>query len=60
MKKPIINYKNLKLSNITSPEYNHILLLLGWVFYFVFFYLLYKLDFHALFYNKLNFQNKLV
>ena len=39
MKKPIINYKNLKLSNITSPEYNHILLLLGWVFYFVFFFL---------------------
>ena len=39
MKKPIVNYKNLKLSNITSPEYNHILLLLGWVFYFIFFFL---------------------
>lgn len=39
MKKPIVNYKNLKLSNITSPEYNHILLLLGWVFYFILFFL---------------------
>jgi hypothetical protein len=39
MKTPVVNYKNLKLSNITSPEYKHLLLLLGWIIYFIFYFL---------------------
>ncbi len=35
MKKPVVDYRNLKLSNITSKEYRHLLLLLGWVFYLI-------------------------
>ena len=34
MKKPMVDYRHLRLSNITSPEYRHLLLLLGWVGYF--------------------------
>lgn len=34
MKKPVVDYKKLRFSNITSPEYRHLLLLLGWVAYF--------------------------
>ena len=34
MKRPVVDYRKLRLSNITSHEYRHVLLLLGWVFYF--------------------------
>lgn len=35
--KPIIDYKNLRLNNINTPEYRHVLMLLFWVGYaFVF------------------------
>lgn len=34
MKKPVIDYRKLRLSNATSPEFRHIFLLLGWVGYF--------------------------
>lgn len=34
MKKPVVDYRKLRLSNITSKEYRHLLLLLGWVVYF--------------------------
>ena len=34
MKTPVINYKKLQLSNITSTEYRHLLLLIGWPVYF--------------------------
>ncbi len=34
MKKPVIDYKKLRLSNITSKEYRHLLLLIGWLVYF--------------------------
>ncbi len=34
MKKPVVDYRNLRFSNITSPQYRHLLLLLGWVVYF--------------------------
>ncbi len=39
MKKSVVNYKDLRLSNITSPEYSHLLYLLGWVFYFIMYFL---------------------
>lgn len=39
MKKPVIDYRKLRLSNITTPEYSHLLLLLGWVVYFLFYFL---------------------
>ncbi len=35
MRKPVVDYRKLRLSNITSPEYSHLLLLLGWVGYFI-------------------------
>ena len=34
MRKPVVDYKNFRFSKITSPEYNHLLYLLGWVGYF--------------------------
>lgn len=39
MKKSVVNYKALRFSNLTSPEYNHLLYLLGWVFYFTMYFL---------------------
>lgn len=35
MKKPVVDYHKLRLNNITTPEYSHLLLLLGWVGYFI-------------------------
>ena len=34
MKPPVVNYRNLRLNNICTPQYSHLLLLLGWVGYF--------------------------
>lgn len=34
MKKPVVDYRKLRLSNATDPEFRHIFLLLGWVVYF--------------------------
>lgn len=34
MRKPVVDYRKLRISNITSPQYRHLLLLLGWVVYF--------------------------
>lgn len=34
MKKPVVDYRKLRLKNLTSPQYKHLLLLLGWVGYF--------------------------
>ena len=39
MKKPVVNYREFKFSKINTPEYSHLKLLLGWVFYFVFYFL---------------------
>ena len=39
MKKPIVDYRRLRPSNITSPEFHHLLWLLGWVGYFVLYFL---------------------
>ncbi len=39
MRRPVVDYKNLRLNNITSREYRHLLLLLGWVGYFIMYFL---------------------
>ena len=39
MKQPVVDYKNLRLSNITGPEYRHVLLLAGWLGYFSLYFL---------------------
>lgn len=39
MKKPVVDYKNFRLSKINTPEYSHLKLLLGWVGYFVLYFL---------------------
>lgn len=39
MRKPVVDYRKLRLSNITSPQYRHLLLLLGWVIYFALYFL---------------------
>lgn len=35
MKKPTVDYRNFRLSKINSTEFSHLKLLLGWVVYFV-------------------------
>ena len=39
MKKPVVDYRALRFSNLTSPQYRHLLLLLGWVVYFALYFL---------------------
>ncbi len=39
MKKPVVNYRDLRFSNLCSPQYSHLLLLLGWVGYFILYFL---------------------
>jgi len=39
MKQPVIDYRKLRLSNLRSPEFSHLLLLLGWVGYFILYFL---------------------
>ena len=39
MKKPIVDYRQLRLSNINSPQFAHLKLLLGWVGYFILYFL---------------------
>ncbi len=39
MKRPAMDYRQLRLSNLTSPRYRHVLLLLGWVAYIPLFFL---------------------
>ncbi len=39
MKQPVVNYRRLRLSNITSPEYRHTLLLGGWIVYFALYFI---------------------
>lgn len=34
-----VHYRNLRIRNITSPQYRHLLLLLGWIPYFIGFFL---------------------
>lgn len=39
MRTPTVDYRNLRLNNINTPEYKHLLLLLGWVGYFILYFL---------------------
>lgn len=34
MKKPVVDYRKFRLSKLRTPEFSHLLLLLGWVVYF--------------------------
>ena len=34
MRKPVVDYKQFRLSKLRDPQYSHLLLLLGWVVYF--------------------------
>jgi len=35
MRKPVVSYKNFRLSKLRDPEYSHLLWLLGWIGYFI-------------------------
>ena len=39
MRKPVVNYKNFRLSKIGNPEYNHLIYLGAWFIYFAMYYL---------------------
>ena len=39
MRKPVVDYRKLRPNNITSPQYRHLLLLLGWLAYFALYFL---------------------
>lgn len=39
MKKPVVDYRTFRFSKLTSPEFYHLLYLLGWVGYFVLYFL---------------------
>jgi len=39
MRKPVVNYKEFRFSKLTSPQFSHLLLLLGWVAYFLLYFL---------------------
>lgn len=39
MKKPVVDYRNFRLRKINDPEFAHLKLLLGWVVYFILYFL---------------------
>ena len=39
MKKPVVDYRRLRLNNLNTPEFSHLKLLLGWVGYFTLYFL---------------------
>lgn len=39
MRKPIVDYREFSLRKLTSPQYSHLLFLLGWVGYFILYFL---------------------
>lgn len=39
MRKPVVDYRRLRPNNLFTPEYSHLLLLLGWVAYFLMYFL---------------------
>lgn len=39
MKKPVVDYKKFRLSKVNEPEYRHLLYLLGWLGYFLMYFL---------------------
>ncbi len=38
MKKPVVDYRQFRLSKFKDPQFSHLLLLLGWVLYFILFF----------------------
>lgn len=39
MKKPVLDYRRFRFSKLRDPEFSHLLLLLGWVGYFILYFL---------------------
>ena len=39
MKKPVVDYRQFRLKKIHEPQYRHLLLLLGWIGYFILYFL---------------------
>ena len=39
MKKPMVDYREFRLSRLNDPRFSHLKLLLGWVGYFVLYFL---------------------
>lgn len=39
MKQPVVDYRRLRLHNLNTPEFSHLKLLLGWVGYFILYFL---------------------
>lgn len=39
MKKPVVDYRHFRLSKINDPQFSHLKLLLGWVVYFILYFL---------------------
>ena len=39
MKKPVVDYREFRLSRLNEPRFSHLKLLLGWVVYFIFYFL---------------------
>ncbi len=39
MRKPVVDYRTFRLSKLNEPEFSHLKLLLGWVVYFILFFL---------------------
>jgi len=39
MKRPVVDYRQFRFSRLNTPEFSHLKLLLGWVFYFAFYFL---------------------
>ena len=39
MKKPVVDYRQFRLSRLNDPQFSHLKLLLGWVVYFLFYFL---------------------
>lgn len=39
MKKPVVDYRNFRLSKLNDPQFSHLKLLFGWVVYFAFYFL---------------------
>ena len=39
MKNPVVDYREFRFSKINDPSYSHLKLLLGWVVYFILYFL---------------------
>lgn len=38
MKKPVVDYRQFRFSKLKDPQFSHLLLLLGWIIYFILFF----------------------